>query len=179
MVDAAASLFLEGGWAAVTHAEVARRSGYAKATIYAHWPTSLDLVGASVVQLCSTAEHASPTGDLRADLVRDLADFATDLADGHLARILGGVIERAGRDPRVDDIRQQLSDEGSRSIEALLRAHLPAGDVDASLALLTGAVLVRITIQGRPADQAFVADLVDRVLAAAQAGGGGAERDGA
>jgi AcrR family transcriptional regulator len=164
VVDAATALFMAEGWAAVTHAEVARRAGYSKATIYAHWPTRLDLVRASVNQLCGAAQHPEPTGDLRADLVRELIDFADDLSRGHLDRVLGGVIERAGSDPQVDELRQQLYEEGTRPMEAILSSHLPPETVEPSLMLLTGGVLVRVAFQGRPADQAFIEDLVDRVL---------------
>ena len=93
VVDAATALFLAEGWSAVTHAEVARRAGYSKATVYTHWPTRLDLVRASVGQICGAAEHPPPTGDLRADLVRDLVDFADDLSRGHLGRVIGGVLD--------------------------------------------------------------------------------------
>lgn len=43
-------------------------------------------------------------------------------------------------------------------------AHLPARDVDPSLALLVGAVLVRVTYEGEAATEEFIADVVDRVL---------------
>jgi AcrR family transcriptional regulator len=165
VVDAATSLFLEEGWSAVTHAEVARRAGYSKATVYTHWPTRLDLIRASVGQICGTAKHPQPTGDLRADLVRELVDFAGDLSHGHLARVLGGVLERAGGGAAVDELRQQLWEEGAGAMQAILRLHLPPDAVEPSVALLTGGVLVRVAFQGRPATKAFVKDLVDRVLA--------------
>lgn len=149
----------------MTHAEVARRAGYSKATVYAHWPTRLDLIRASVGQICHAAEHPEPTGDLRDDLVRELADFADDLSLGHLDRVLGGILERAGSDPAVDELRQQLYDEGTRSIEGILRNHLPPDAVEPSLALLTGGVLVRVAFQACPATRAFIEDLIDRVLA--------------
>lgn len=39
-----------------------------------------------------------------------------------------------------------------------------------SLALLTGATLVRVTFEGKRATERFVDDLVDRVLGAASSG---------
>ncbi|WP_130798383.1 TetR/AcrR family transcriptional regulator [Streptomyces otsuchiensis] len=168
VVDAATEIHLAEGWAAVTHAEVARRSGYAKATIYTHWPTRLDLIRASVGQICGAAGHPEPTGDLRADLIAGLSDFAEDLSQGHLARVIGGILERADSDPAVDELRRQVNAEGTRSLESVLRAHLAPGAVEPSLALLTGAVFTRTAIQALPADAAFVADVVDRVLLAAE-----------
>lgn len=163
VVEAATALFLSEGWTGVTHASVARRAGYSKATVYAHWPTRLDLVRASVGRICEVAEHPRPTGDLRADLVRSLVDFAEDLSDGHLDRVLGGLLEHGG-DPAVGPLRRQLYEEGTRSLEAILRDHLPAEDVEPCLALLVGAVLARVSFQAGEAPVAFVEDLVDRVL---------------
>lgn len=166
VVEAAAELFGSQGWTGVTHAEVARRAGYSKATVYAHWPTQLDLVRASVGRICDVAQHPEPTGDLRADLINGLLDFAGDLAEGRLERVLGGILERAAGDPAVGDLRRQLYEEGTRALEAVLRSHLPDEDVEPSLALLVGGVLARVSFQAEPAPEAFVTDLVDRVLAA-------------
>ena len=165
VVDAAVQIFATEGWAAVTHTEVARRAGYSKATVYAHWPTRLDLMRASVGRICDETGHPEPTGELRADLVHGLVDFAEDLASGHLDRVLGALLERSGSDPEVDDLRRQLYEAGTRSLESVLRTHLPEEDVEPSLALLVGGVLARSAFQVRAADRAYVEDLVDRVLA--------------
>jgi len=164
VVDAATAVFLEQGWGAVTHAEVARRSGYAKGTVYTHWPTRLDLIRASVGQICGAVQHPEPTGELRADLVRDLLDFADDLSVGHLDRVLGGVLERAGSDPEVAEIREQLWEEGTGALRTILGAHLSPTEVEPALALLTGGVLVRVAFEGRTASPGFIEDLVDRVV---------------
>ncbi|GLU48372.1 TetR/AcrR family transcriptional regulator [Nocardiopsis ansamitocini] len=165
VVDAAVRIFATEGWAAVTHAEVARRAGYSKATVYAHWPTRLDLMRASVGKICDETDHPAPTGDLRTDLVHGLVDFAEDLESGHLDRVLGGLLERSGSDPEVDGLRRQLYEAGTRSLESVLRTHLPSEDVEPSLALLVGGVLSRSAFQVKPSTKAFVEDLVDRVLA--------------
>ncbi|MBE1875552.1 TetR/AcrR family transcriptional regulator [Myceligenerans pegani] len=165
VVDATTALLRAEGWGGVTHAEVARRAGYSKATVYAHWPTRLDLIEASVGQICSTSQHPEPTGDLRADLIAELTGLAEALTEGQLARIFGGILERAGSDPGVDEVRRQLVAEGSGPMAAILAAHLPPDAVDAALALLNGGVLFRIGFQALPADRAFITDLVDRVLA--------------
>jgi len=164
VVSATSELLLADGWDAVTHAEVARRSGYAKATIYAHWPTQLDLVRASIDQICSEDHHPTITGDLRADLRAALLDFADDLSVGHLDRLLAGVVERAGRGHVVDELRTKLYETGTRSLRTILEAHLRPDDVDPSITLLTGAVLVRVSFEGRAATPEFIDDLIDRAL---------------
>jgi hypothetical protein len=62
-------------------------------------------------------------------------------------------------------LRKQLYEEGTRSLEAILRAHLPSTEVGPSLVFLTGAVLVKVAFEGTQATNGFIEDLVDRVLA--------------
>lgn len=164
VVATAAEILLVDGWENVTHAEVSRRSGYARATIYTHWPTRLDLVREAIDRICDEAHHPEPTGDLRADLITALEDFAADLSTGHLARVLGGVIERSGTDPIVDQLRRRLYDTGTAGLRQALQAHFSPEDVDIALALMTGAVLVRVTFEGQPASPSFLSDLVDRAV---------------
>ncbi|WP_432513300.1 TetR/AcrR family transcriptional regulator [Kineococcus sp. SYSU DK001] len=164
VVRATADLLLDGGWDAVTHAEVARRSGYSKATVYAHWPTRFDLVRASIERICDEADHPAATGDLRADLRASLLDFAHDLSAGRLDRLLAGVLEHADHGPAVADLRLRLYETGTRALRAVLTAHLRPADVDPVLVLLTGAVLVHVSYAGGTATPAFVDDLVDRVV---------------
>lgn len=165
VVAATSALLLEEGWDAVTHAAVARRAGYSKATVYAHWPTRIDLIRASIEQICDEADHPAPTGDLRADLRASLTDFAEDLTHGHLDRLLAGVVERANDSEVVGHLRTRLYETGTSGMRAVLEAHVAPRDVEPALALLTGAVLVLVTFEGRPASTAVIDDLVDRVLA--------------
>ena len=164
VVDATSILLLEDGWDGVTHAEVARRSGYSKATVYTHWPTRLDLISAAIDQICNVAEHPPASGDLRADLRAALTDFATDLTEGHLDRLLAGVVERANSSEVVVALRTRLYETGTHSLRSILNTHLDPADVEPSLALLTGAVLVRVTYEGAQVTEALIDDLIDRVL---------------
>lgn len=165
VVDATAVLLLDDGWDGVTHAEVANRSGYSKATIYTHWPTRLDLVEAAIDQICDVAHHPPATGDLTNDLRTSLQDFATDLSDSHLDRLLAGVVERANSSAVVRRLRTRLYETGTNGMRSILEAHLNPVDVEPLLALLTGAVLVRVTFEGVPATETFIDYLLDRVLA--------------
>jgi AcrR family transcriptional regulator len=164
VVRATADLLVAGGWEAVTHAEVARRAGYSKATIYAHWPTRLDLVRASIGRLCDEADHPASTGNLHADLRVSLLDFADDLTVGHLDRLLAGVVEHADHGPAVADLRLRLYETGTAGLRAILTEHLDAADVEPALVLLTGAVLVHVTYAGQSATPAVVDDLIVRVV---------------
>ncbi|MFG6475610.1 TetR/AcrR family transcriptional regulator [Microbacterium sp. P06] len=164
VVDATTSLLLDRGWDGVTHAEVARHSGYSKATIYTHWPTRLDLIRAAIEQICDTDHHPPSTGNLGEDLRTSLRDFAVDLTEGHLDRLLAGVVERANTSEVVRDLRGRLYETGTKGMRTILEEHLDAADIDPVLALLTGAVLVRVTFEGVPATDSFIDDLVTRAL---------------
>jgi AcrR family transcriptional regulator len=168
VVETVSALLLEEGWEAVTHAAVATRSGYAKGTVYAHWPTRLDLVRAAIEQICDAAHHPAPTGDLHADLLAGLRDFATDLSERHLDRLLAGVIERTGQGEVVRSLRRRLYDTGTSGLRAILDTHVHPDDIAPILTQLTGAVLVRVTFEGEPATDDFIDDLIRRALTSAR-----------
>ena len=69
VLAAAREVLLEDGWERVTLARVAERSGYARTTLYRHWPQRLDLlrdlIGEEVRLL-----HTTPAGDLREAVTR-------------------------------------------------------------------------------------------------------------
>lgn len=164
VIEATASVLLEHGWDGVSHAEIARTSGYSKATIYTHWPTRLDLISAAIEQICAIPHHPIATGDLRADLRVALLDFATDLTDGHLDRLLAGVVERANTSETVRSLRTRLYETGTSGMRSILETHVKPGDIEPVLALLTGAVFVRVTFEGVAATQDFVDDVIERAL---------------
>ena len=168
VVDATGSLLLEEGWDAVTHAAVARRAGYSKATVYTHWPTRLDLISASIERICDEAHHPAPTGDLRADLHAALADFADDLTHGHVDRLLAGVVERAPGNEVLAHLRTRLYETGTSGMRAVLEAHVAPRDVEPVLRSLTGAVLVLVTFEGASASTAVLDDLIERALVATE-----------
>ena len=170
VVEATAGVLLAEGWDGVTHAEVARRSGYSKATIYAHWPARLDLIRDAVEHVCDRAHHPAATGNLREDLRTALLDFAADLRDSHLDRLLAGLVERVHTSDVVDTLRTRLYETGTSGMRGILETHLDPADVEPSLALLTGAVFVRVTFEGAAADRTYVDDLIDRVLRARRSG---------
>src|SRR5690242_3793993 len=62
------------GFDEVTHAKVAESAGYSKTTLYAHWPTRLDLVRLALDALGEMPHHPV-SGDLRADLIGELTVF--------------------------------------------------------------------------------------------------------
>ncbi|MEU9604737.1 TetR/AcrR family transcriptional regulator [Streptomyces sp. NPDC048057] len=168
VISASAASLLEDGWGATTHAEVARRAGYSKATIYAHWPTSVDLVRDAIALICEDATHPPVSGDLHEDLHTALGALAQTLSERRYDRLMAGVIERAGHDEGARDLQHRLYETATAAVRGVLTAHLRPDAVEPCLAMLVGAVLVRATYEGEAVTPAFLTDVIDRTLARAE-----------
>lgn len=168
VITAGASLLLEAGWNAMTHAAVARRAGYSKATVYAHWPTTLDLMRDVCEQICAVTEDAAPpaTGNLRDDLHSCLSRFSHTLTRGRFDLLLAGVVERGGRDEVARDLGNRLYEAGTSGLRRILDAHLESAEARLTLTLLVGAVVVRATYEGKAISDAFITDIINRTLPA-------------
>ncbi len=165
VVRAAAEILVESGWAAVTHAAVADRAGYSKATLYNHWPDSTDLGRAAFLEACP-AQAYTPTGDLRTDLIGDLHAFGTVLADDHLGRVLAALAERAPQDPVIAELLHGFVTDGSSQLVRILTDHgHDAADAETVRDLLAGAVVFRVVLRRLPPSPDFVESVVDHALA--------------
>lgn len=164
VVRAAAELLLERGWSAVTHAAVAERAGYSKATLYNHWPEPADLGRAAFLEACPPP-HYEPVGDLRTDLIGDLSAFADALTHGHVGRILAALAERATTDPTIAELLESFVTEGSVRLRRILDDHGYADDTETMLELLSGAVVYRVVFRQLHPDPEFLERVVDRALA--------------
>lgn len=170
VVSAAGDLLLEGGWAAVTHAAVANRAGYSKATLYNHWPGAADLGRAAFLHACAAPEY-TPTGDLRADLIGDLTAFAEALTDRQVGRILAALVERAPTDPSMAELLASFVRQGNARLLGLLADHgYDRVEAETMLDLLSGAVAYRVMLRQLDASPEVIERLVDRLLAASPPG---------
>lgn len=170
IADAVRDLIMETGWDAVTHQHVAERTGYARNTVYRHFPDRIDLF-AHCADLDDEFGHAPRTGDVRTDLIGEMAAFRRALFEGPAGAIMSAVIERAIRDPEAVEMRDRIVATGSaQTIEILEQAKAegrvePDADPVELNAALSGSVLyARLCRDVPPTDEAIAA-LVDRVLA--------------
>ncbi|MCU0673158.1 MAG: TetR/AcrR family transcriptional regulator [Myxococcota bacterium] len=161
-VEAGRALLLEGGIAAVTHLEVARRSGLGRRTVYRHFPDRSSLL----YGVLATARFpgASWTGALDADLRTFLHALRVALNRGPLAFVIATLVEASTVDPELATLRARLIDEGCRPLRELLehaRAELPTDlDVDAAQAALEGPLFYRAIVRGEPIPRRVVDDVV-------------------
>jgi AcrR family transcriptional regulator len=158
ILHAARQLLLEHGPSAVTHVQVAERSGVGRATVYRHWPRSDQLLGEAMgtVPMPFFATPTEPVQEWLHDELRilgrqleldDVRAVATTLANTAL-----WVPEMAAR---RDAFARVLAE---RLAAALDHAQRHGGlrlsiDSSAAAALLLGPLFYRSTIEHAPVDE--------------------------
>jgi AcrR family transcriptional regulator len=180
VLSAAREVLVEEGWERVTLGRVAERSGYARTTLYRHWPQRLDLLR-DLIREEGRLTHTSPTGVLRADLVAELEAFRMAIATTGFGRMIVAVAHQARDDAELAQLNRAMRVEGARVLDAIVvdgvqRGELPSDlRADAAMANLVGPVLYRYLFEDDEAlDTEFVVFVVDWFLAAARRADGGA-----
>ncbi|MGB2757221.1 MAG: TetR/AcrR family transcriptional regulator [Acidimicrobiia bacterium] len=171
---AAREVLLDEGWERVTLGRVAERSGYARTTLYRHWPQRLDLLRDLIGEEARLA-HTTPTGNLRDDLVAELEAFRVAVTSTGLGRVMIAIGQQARDDAELADLNRSMRAEGARVLDEIVVGALAAGTlprglpVDAAVAHLVGPVLFRYLFEDDHAlDLKYVKFVVDWFLAAAR-----------
>lgn len=159
----ALQVLIQEGWQAVTHTHVAEVAGYSRATVYKHWPTRTDLLGDAFTRLGDMPHHV-PTGDLRTDLVAEVATFRTGMEQHRLDRALCVLADLAASHPELVGVRDKLVTDGEQVVRQLLAPMLQGCELDAATLMLCGAVLHSTLMHGRPPSDDVIAASVDLVL---------------
>lgn len=174
VLAAAREVLLDEGWEGVTLGRVAECSGYARTTLYRHWPQRLDLLRDLIREEARLA-HTTPMGDLRDDLVAELEAFRVAVTSTGLGRVMIAIGQQARDDAELADLNRSIRAEGARVLEAIVVDAVAAGDLprglraDAAVAQLVGPVLFRYLFEDDDAlDHEFVVSVVDWFLGAAR-----------
>jgi AcrR family transcriptional regulator len=174
VLAAAREVLLDEGWEGVTLGRVAERSGYARTTLYRHWPQRLDLLRDLIREEARLA-HTTPMGDLRDDLVAELEAFRSAVTSTGLGRVMIAIGQQARDDAELADLNRSMRAEGARVLEAIVVDAVAAGDLprglraDAAVAQLVGPVLFRYLFEDHDAlDREYVVSVVDWFLGAAR-----------
>lgn len=163
VLQAAIDLLIEDGWEALTLPAVARRAGYSKATLYAHWPDRLALVREALTRW-GRMPHAEPVGTLREDLVIELRSFRAAFVEHRLDRALLVLAERAPTEPELVPVRDAFVADGERVLRERLAPLLPPSAVEAATLMLCGAVLHAVLLHGRAPSDRVLSTAVDAVV---------------
>jgi AcrR family transcriptional regulator len=174
-LSSARELMVEEGWAALTHARVAERSGVGRATLYRHWPTTSDLATATVASF-PEFRQSTPTGDLRHDLAVELKSLRTVLRSGPLRPLFVSLINMATFRPEFVAIRNALHEERTTVIRGVLGGAIKRGElpprteVTELIAALAGPIFYDALVVGGTTTDHRIERSIDAVLDAARSG---------
>jgi len=154
VLDAAADLLAEVGYADLTVAAIADRAGTSRPAVYRRWPTLAHLVHEAAFRDSVTREP-SRTGVLAEDL-RELVRTTAELLTTPLARVaVPGLIAEASADPTLHArLLDRFSSEGWGGVDDYLRSAIEAGhvrpgvDAVVVIELVIGAALVAMLVRG-------------------------------
>lgn len=168
VLDSARELMLETGLDAVTHLQVAERSGVARRTLYRHWPTRGDLLH-DVLAGASYPTYTR-TGDVRTDVRAHLRQLRDALVDGPLALVVMALAERSRTDPDLAALREELVEAGCAPLRELLEDARRSGelatvpdDPDTLVAEIEGPLFYVVCVRGQVPTDELLEDLVRRV----------------
>lgn len=156
---AALWVLTEGGGRSFSHAEVAAEAGYSRTTLYTHWPTKVDLVTLALESV-GRMPHGEPTGDAKADLVRELRAFRQAFVDVKLDQILMALAQWGTTVDEIAAIRDSIVEDGEGVARAILADVASGDELEAAVAMLSGVVVCPALMYGRvPSD-----DVIDQAV---------------
>jgi AcrR family transcriptional regulator len=154
ILAAAGDLFVREGFQHMTLPRVAAAAGVAKTTVYRRYPSTVELVLATIDHL-NTGAPAPDTGSARDDLVRVL-EFARLYFDLSITGTL--LTEERERPELLEAARRQMIGPAIDRFRAVLRAGIERGelhadlDIDAVAHALLGSFFIRYLELGRPGE---------------------------
>lgn len=154
VLDAAAELLDEVGYADLTVAAVADRAGTSRPAVYRRWPTLAHLVHEAAFR-DSVTEESSRTGVL-ADDVRELVRMTAELLTTPMARLaVPGLLAEASQDPRLHArLLDRFASAGWSGFDDYVRTATESGEVRpgveafAVIEIVIGAALVAMLVRG-------------------------------
>jgi AcrR family transcriptional regulator len=169
--DAAIALCAEAGFDGMTLEAVAARAGVSKPTIYRRCPEGKGQLIAAAIAFHREAKPPEPdTGTLRGDLLATVADMVVHMREN--AQLAAGLSRQLRKSAELAEIFREhvIAPQRARWLAILERAEArgelapgsaPSLFPDIAPSLVHG----RVTFpSGDPLDDAFVTELVDRVL---------------
>lgn len=172
VLAAARELLLSRGWEHVTVAHVAQHSGYARSTLYRHWPNRFDLLREAIAEH-SRLSHTTPSGDLGDDLIAELGAFVEALTTTGFGHMVAAMAHMARDDTEWAQLLEATEAEGTSVLRSILTDATATGvvdrdlDIEYSLDLLLGPILHRFLFRtSDPPGGSFVTRVVEDFLAA-------------
>ena len=167
-------MLLERGVEGVTLDEVAARSGVAKSTLYRHFGSKEALV--AIAARSCIIEHPTPdTGNLEEDLLFLFGRYDSTESDRRFPQLLPMLIDAATRDPKMQEVVDDVIAERRRPIHTILKLAQARGeigpdlDLDAAVATIVGPLTYRKIVERREVTPEFKQQTLHGAVAALRA----------
>lgn len=167
---AVGQLLLSDGITAITFDHVARVAGVSKTTLYKWWPSAGALALDGYFHAVEPTLAFDDTGDIRADLSRQMHSFADVMTTGP-GRIIIELVGRMQTDEELGRAYRAFYSSGRRRLAAERMAKAqeigqirPEVDPQTVVDQLWGAVYHRLLIPDEPVTRDFIDGLLDNVL---------------
>jgi len=176
VVRAVGDALIEVGLAGLDLADVARRAGVGKTTVYRRWGTVAAAVADLVDDMVETSAPRADTGALATDLRANADLVAATLADPRQGRLLAALIGAAREDERTAEALRRFYAARIAVWEpcvtdAVERGEVPRGtDAAAVVRAVSAPLYYRFLTSGNAPDETDVARAVAAAVAAAEAG---------
>lgn len=169
VLDATVRLLGEGGYAAVSVPAVAAAAGVSKPAVYRRWPSRVHLVFAASTR-SGVPAPLPDTGSVAEDLRLAVGVMAARM-EGAVREVMGEQLGRMVVDEafarevcrsRLDPDRDQVLRLWERGVaRGELRSEVDGRE---ALDVAVGTCLYRILVRHEPADDAFVARLIEQIV---------------
>lgn len=158
----ALEVLTQEGSDALTHARVAEIAGYSKTTLYAHWPSRLDLM-LTAVDALGDMPHHEPTGDLRSDLVEELKMFRKAVLDLRLDRVLYAMAQWATVET-MSEVRDTINTNAQLPVRRMLEKFFQGPQLEAAISMLAGVIACPSLMFGTVPDDDVIEAAVDIIV---------------
>jgi AcrR family transcriptional regulator len=176
VLQAAGDALVEVGFDRLDLADVARRAGVGKTTVYRRWGTVAGLVADLLTDMAEQSTPRSDTGSLLGDLRANARLVQKTLSDPRQGALFRAVIMAATGDARAAAALHHFYavriDEWSPCVtQAVERGELPAGtDAAEVIRAVSAPLYYRLLMSGDPVDPAAADRAAGAAAAAARAG---------
>jgi AcrR family transcriptional regulator len=172
VLDAAIRLCRDRGYERTTIEAIAAEAGVGKQTIYRWWPSKGAVIMDALTEESAASADFPDTGNVRADLRRQMTSVVELLAGTDFGPLYRGVIAALQSDPELAaTVRERIVEPRvTACVERLRRAQrsgeLRRGiDLESVVELLYGPIYYRLLLPGRPLDPTGVGAMVDLAFA--------------
>jgi AcrR family transcriptional regulator len=173
ILEAAAAILFEKGYAGLTIDGVASAAGVSRPTIYRRWSSKPELVIAALAHRTGLAVPVPNTGSVRRDLMAVQRHQIKEFNSPVSRRVTSGLVADVAIDPELADLYlREYASPRRTSVWRALQRGVDRGELRADIDfgfvsdLLIGPLFMRSIVWGQPLEPSMAKRTVDVVMAA-------------